>query len=327
MYDTERKRRFLEEYCTNVGSRTLAAGLFKATEKYEEELGKDICTWGKDELTSILGNIIGVRSVSQATRLNSLGHYIDWCIVEGFPNAKNELDKIEGFHDDKMYNQMVATPKQLQTILNYICDPEEMETVDLTFRCYCWLGFAGIKEKDIFDVKRKHVNLDQKKVSFDGMEFSIHEEAIQTFRLCSELDSFFWNHPNNKKGSRLYRTDGVSILRGVGEERGLQQMRVGLSTRMSKKKYLPRDGDVPYQDAKIAYGRLNLSGIFYETYKAESQGFLIGFRSAAERFVEDKQYSLTKKYTIESKIGALERNYTIDYIRWKEVFKKELSEM
>ena len=85
MFNPERKNQYLE-YC---GKDRKVSALFKYTERFEKEIGKDLCEMQTQDLLDILKTMRKSTAISERSRLIK---YIEWCRANGFCKI-NGLDK------------------------------------------------------------------------------------------------------------------------------------------------------------------------------------------------------------------------------------------
>lgn len=325
MYNEELKEKFIADFNTTTGRRTAARTLFKGLEKYEEEWGADFCTRSREEITPVVGQLVGFREGSQKTRLSILKAYVKWCIQNNVEGAHDELSGIEDFGLDKLKHQMVSSPQHLQRFLNSILEPEVEDTIDNVFRCYYWLAFSGVKEEDALKITSDNVDLTSMVVEYEGQLFPIYREAVPALKRCVEQESFRFKHPNYEM--QKPRLAGNQLLRGLynkktdGKTSDTIGLRVEMSKKQRKRKFRDKYDEDTSLDLNLSYYRVGLSGLFYRTYEAERMGMPPDFMDAAERFMQGKTYKLDSG---RNKIGARQRRiageYRADYNRWKEAY-------
>ena len=324
MYNAEIKTKFIEEFSASAERRHIAVLMFNAIEPYEIKWNADICTRSKEELQPVVSEIVGFRTSSRKLRLPILKEYIRWCIKNQIDGACDEIFLIEELSLDKLRRQMVANPQHLQRYLNCICDAESEETVDCIYRCFYWLAYGGMKEKDVLNVTAADVNLVDMVVKYNENEYPIYREAIPAFKNCVNLTRFRYKHPNYAPDKVVYkeRTSGNILLRGIGESKSIKALRVEMSRRAKNSKFKsPSDECDKSLDLKLSFYRVQLSGLFYRTYEAERAGMPANFLAAAEQFMEEKNYKLDSgRNLIGAKQRQLARDYLKDYNRWKEAY-------
>lgn len=320
MYNTEVKRSFLDAFVANSGRKNAAETMFNALEPYETEWGADICTRSKEEAQPVVSEIVGFRTNSKKLRLTILREYVKWCMDNGIEGACDGVLQIEELGLAKLKRQMVANPMHLQRYLDCICDKESEETVDCIYRCFYWLAYGGMNEKDVLSVVVSDVDLTEMVVNFQGVKYPIYREAIHAFRNCIELSQFRYKHPNY--GAVVYkdRASGNMLLRGISETKSLTAVRVEMSRRAKNPKYGSTTNDTSL-DLKLSFYRVGLSGLFYRAYEAERAGTAPDFMEAAQSFMEGKSYKLDSgRNLIGAKQRQLASDYLEDYNRWKEAY-------
>lgn len=322
MYNEALKERFIQTL-NSASRRELTTVLFNTLEKYENDIGADICTWKAEDLRPVLSEIFGFRSVSKRTRLSVLRTYSKWCVEKGVPGATNAIFDIEDYSLDKLKRQMVANPMHLQRYLNVLFADESLQTVDCIYRCYCWLAYCGLKEEDVLSLTKDNVDMYERIIRFNDKEYMFYNEAVKTFKQCLELKEFRYIHPHySDKAIYKDRASGNKLLRGIKEIEDIKVFRVEFSRRQGnpgKRKGTP-SSDKTLQ-LRLSYYRLGLSGLFYRQYEAERAGIPVDFMDAAFEFMEGKEYDLScSRNLIGAKQRQVARDYMKDYISWKEAY-------
>lgn len=318
MYNEELKNKYINQYTTNQSTRNVCRAVFNAFEESEKVWGADLCTRSDEELQPIIDKIMGFRERSKWMRLIILKDYVKWCIVNNVDGACDGMLHITQVGLEKVRIQTVPNPRKLQEYLNAICHPEEMKTTDNIYRCYYWLAYAGMDEEDIFNVKISDVNFDDMTVNYPrkATQVPIYREAIKAFKNCVELDRFLYLHPNyDNDDTWKERVEGDTLIRGVGKPITLLSMRSGLSRRSKKME--------DYTPLRLSYYRVWISGIFYRMREDEINSSAdVDFGDIVADLMEGKTYKLdTGRNTMAAKQRQLERDYEIDYQRWKLAWK------
>lgn len=318
MYNAEIKEKFIHEFSNSISRQEAAESMFKATEKYEQELNTDICSITKDKLQKILEDIVGVRSTSYNLRIPILKQYIKWCKKNNINDVCEDIFLIEDIGIDKMRRQTVANPQHLQRYLDSIFDPEEEETIGCTLRCYFWLAYMGMDEEDAFNITTSEVDLANMVIKHNDREYIIYRESIPAFRNCVRLKRFRYKHPNHTSISYKDRAPGDCLLRGVSVDKpNTQSFRVEISRRKRKASAMQTDNNL---DLNLSFSRVWMSGIFYRMLEWERAGNPVDFFKIAVQFTEGKTYKLSRGQTVRDKQRRLAKYYLNDYNRWKEAY-------
>ena len=319
MYNEELKTRFINSYTNSSQRRYNCLILFNKLQEYEEKWQADVCTWGEEELDSVIDKILGLRLKGSESRLVALKTYAKWCLENNFPNAKDSLINLKYSGIRKMRQEMVRDPSQLQDYLNIIFYPESRNTMDNVFRCFYWFAYSGCSEGDVMSITADDIDLQSKiiRIKKESLieEYPIYEESIPALESCITSTSFVYIHPNYSKDIDRDRVGGNQLLRGIKTETTLSRARIEISRR-SKKAV-----DKKETDLHLSYFRVWLSGVFYRTYELEKIGVEPNFMELAGRFMSGKNYKLDSgRNTIEAKQRAVAKEYLDDYYRWKLAF-------
>ena len=314
MYNEELKRKFIMDYTGSLKTANVASTLFQAIEKYETAWGADLCTKSADELQPVINEMVGLRSKSRWMTLTILKEYVKWCIAMKIPDACDGMLHIEAIGLDKVRHQMVSSPLHLQRFMDSIFDPEEEETIDNVYRCYFWMAYGGIDEKDTILIKEEDVDFSGMFIRYKTTSVPIYREAIPAFRNAVMLNSFVYKHPNYSKDIRRNRVPGDMIMRGIKAVTKTFTIRATLSKRNIK---AIEDGKTNLQ---LSFYRVRMSGLFYRVYEMERAGITPNFSEAALRVMDGKTYSLKGREKLKHKQNRIEKDYMEDYERWKLAF-------
>lgn len=317
MYNEELKKRFIRAHTESLSTSKIYETVFNAFEKYEEAWEADLCTKSTLELQPVVDGIVGFRARSKWTRLIILKDYVKWCIGMGVPNACDGMLKITNIGLDKMRHQTVANPPHLQKYLDVIFKTKEPEqTTDNIYRCFYWLAYGGVFERDILSIKCSDVDFQNMIVHYKDTVIPIYREAVPAFKNCVELTQFAFIHPSYNKIIWKDRVPGDTLVRGVRTIPSLKSIKVELSKR-SKDRY-----DHNKTDLKLSYYRIWISGIFYRAYERELSGEEPNFDWVVSQQMQGKTYKMDSgRNTPDAKKRQLIRDYMEDYQRWKLAYK------
>ena len=310
MYNEKLKSEFVSQYTKSEKTATVAIRAFNAVQKYEEELGSDLCTMSTEELQPIMDKILGARSASKLMYLTIFREYVKWCGLSQYPGVSDGIMGVNTVGLDKIKAQMVSGPLNLQRVLDAIYDRAEDETVDIVFRCNLWMAFSGLDEEDAIAVRTGDVDLKNMQITAGGKKYPIYREAIPAFRCASEKSSFLYRHPLYSGGQRP-RTSGDQLLRGFRSDAQIVKMR---SDSGKKNAAAIEKGSVTQ---KLTYGRVWLSGVFYRMSEWERSGGDVNFAELAVSTFSGKS---TDHAAIRYGQNLKARGYLADYQRWKLAF-------
>ncbi len=315
MYNEDLKQKFIAAYTKKDSTKAACLTLFNALEKYERNLNADICTINQKILEPIVNEIVSFRSKYKITRLSILKNYANYCISMKIPGACDGLLKVDTHGLDKVKTHLVSNPMMLQNYLNCLYEPETEETTNNIYRCFYWLAYAGIEEKDILNIRCTDIDFENRMIRYNGLNYPIYKEAVPAFKNCVCLTQFKYINPRHANDKYLNRVPGNQLLRGVKGMQDIKTMRVSLS-RVSKKRI-----DEGKTNLKLSYQRVWLSGLFYRKYEREISGIPVSFMEDAVHFVGNKTYKLDScRKSISNKTCEIAQNYEEDYQRWKFAF-------
>ena len=317
MYNEEQKKRFINDVAPeSIKVIRVYNTLFEATEKFEENWDADICTRTKEELSPVLEQITGLRVQSRWLRVGILKKYVNWCKINNIEGVCDDILTMEISGLYKVKTQLVGNPTQLDKYLDEIFEPVDDETVDIIYRCYFWLAYAGMQEADMMEVKCSDVNLSKMKVTYKGSEYEIYKEAYNAFKKCLELNMFTIKHPNYTKKAYIDRAGGDLLLRGVKGNVSVYSIRSRIS-RATKQKIESGETKV-----RLTHFRAWISGVFYRVRLLELAGMEPDFSGVVHQKMDGKEYKINPKshVTLEHKKTRKEFEFLEDYQRWKVAF-------
>ncbi len=314
MYNEELKKRFIREYTRSDTVAKRARQTFNSLESYEESWGADLCTRNAEELAPVIETVTGYRSYSRLAVIGLLRRYVGWCIANRVPGACQGMLEVMPSGLENVRTRMVTGPVHLQKTLNQIFEPEEDGTVDNLYRCFYWMGFAGMDEDEAVKVQSAEVDFQNQRILHEGESYPLYREAIPAFQMAACLPTIVYRHPNYKDVVKD-RTPGDLLLRGFKGDVRVLGLRRALSL---KNAVAVEEGRT---DMHMSYQRVEMSGLFYRTYENERAGLPVDFSEQADRQVAKGKaeglYSTTRDRTVKMKF---ERQYMEDYRRWKLAF-------
>lgn len=320
MYNEEQKRAFINSHTNSDKTTAKIIQIFSWFEPYEEEWGLDLSLQSAENLQPVVNELTGVRSKSTELILIILKEYVKWCGRNGYEVSKG-IFEVRINTIDKIQNQMVASPLHLKAKLDEYFEPVDEETIDVTYRVFLWMAFAGLDDKDAIRVTKDCVDLKNLRINFDGHSYEIYKECIEDFKKACNLTDFLYKHPNYT--TRRDRAEGNLIMRGI------RTPTVDLKTirPIINKKFGADDTEETSggrQKSRISFKRIFLSGIFYRAYERERAGLPVDFSEFVAMSIEKKEktkkYTVTKTRTLTTIANTIEREYLADYEKWKCAF-------
>ena len=314
MYNEELKKKFIREYTRSDTTARRAQQTFNSLEPYEENWGADLCTRSARELEPIIEAVTGYRAYSRWAVIGLLRRYVEWCIVNRVPGACRGMLEVKLAGLENVRTRMVTGPVHLQRALDQVLEPEADGTVDNLYRCFYWMGFAGMDEEDAVKVRSAEVDFQNQRILYKGESYPLYREAIPAFQKAACLSTIVYRHPNYKDVVKD-RTPGDLLLRGFKGDVRVLAFRRALSL---KNAAAIEEGRTQLH---LSYQRVGLSGLFYRTYENERAGLPVDFSEEADRqFTRGKAsglYTTASDRTVRMKF---ERQYMEDYRRWKLAF-------
>lgn len=324
MYNEMQKKAFIDSRPSTEKNATkkLIAQIFGWFEPHETDWGMDLSLQTAEVLQPIVNSLAGLRYKSTELVLILLKEYVKWSRDNGY-DVSDGIFNVSIDTIDKVKNQMVSSPAHLKTILDkrpvkigdetVECgfDTPDKETIDITYRVFLWMAFAGLEDKDAIRVTAENVDLKKLRINFEGHIYTIYKESKEDFEKACKLTDFLYEHPNYV--TRRDRVEGDTIMRGF---RSSPVDLLTIRPIINKRLY---SGKTPTKE-KISYRRIYLSGIFYRAYEREQMGLPVDFSDVVAREMQGKEYSQTKTRTLTTIANTFEREFLADYEKWKCAF-------
>lgn len=307
MYNSEIKERFVRSYTDKISVRTFCRRFFDVAQKFEEQWNADLCTRTPEEIQPLVNDASGLTTQSRDHTLSLIRTYVRWCIGQNnIPNVCEALLNINGGTSSKFKSHTVTSPVHLQKYLNDVFSPEEDKTVDIVFRTYLWMAYAGITQKDVLNIRTKNIDLSEMVVRYNDKLYPIYREGMKAIRLCVELDHFQTLRSNTGKFVIINRADGDLIMRGktTFSNKTLQE-------RISRKQKEANDNGAT--DLNLSFFKVWISGLFYRVYMDE----LAGIQPDFSQFMMDID-SAKKTKGKPTEIRRRAKLYYEDYLSWKD---------
>lgn len=315
MYNKDLKCEFIQQYTQSATAIQTCEAVFNVFEKYEEEMGADLCTLSVEQLQPIIDKALGNRIRGRMSKYAILKKYVEWCVSAGVEDATDNILKIDISGTEKMRMCSVANPLGLQLYCDSIFKPENKESIDNIYRCFLWLGYAGMLEQDIMNITVDDVDLSNMVVKYNGESYPIYSYALPAIKNCVMLKSFVYEHGGYKSAIYKRRVEGDKLIRGITGTYSLSTIRSEITRKSIKagheNKHMPR----------LSYKRVFISGLFYRTFEREKAGIPVDFSDAVNKFVLGKKYDFSSgKSNMKLKKSQILHDFEVDYERWKKAF-------
>lgn len=320
MYNENQKREFISSYTNSHSTAAKVEQIFSWFESYEKEWNMDLSQQSAETLQPVVNKLTGLRIKSTELVLIILKEYVKWCAKSGYETSKGVFDvKINTIQ--KINDQMVVSPFQLKSKLDEYFDTADKETVDITYRVFLWMAFAGMEDKDAIRVTADCVDLENLRINFEGHSYELYKQCIEDFKKACSLTDFQYIHPNYT--TRKERACGDTIMRGFSSPIvDLKTIRPIINKKFDSKNIKLGSDE---QKNRYSYKRIYLSGIFFRAYEREQAGLPVDFSEfiamSIERKEKTKKYTLSETRTLSKIARTIEREYIADYEKWKCAFK------
>lgn len=307
MFNEQQKVRYIDSLKSAI-DKQIAVSLMSTLEKYEDRFEKDVCLWGKQEISTVIEEEARYRSTTtQASVIRLIKRYMRWCENNGvstnigdvmfFKTSSNHIGDIT-----------FASPDELQQYLDAVFKPVFMRSSDNICRAAMWMAFIGLSGNDAVKVLRSDYNTETQCIEYNGTEFPVYKEAAEALLFCKNSTTIIIYRTLNgtKTQSERNRSETPYLLFGECKSGRIGPAKFhtivnGISARLSE---ASENGCI---STPITYNKVYLSGLFYRVYEQERIGI-------PPRF--DNELAKRK---VGSSVWKIEESYLMnDYNNWKE---------
>ena len=310
MYSDKQKLAFIasKKYSDSMYKNVLF--IFSITSIFEEKYHKDVSQMSEIELNETLNELsILKKRNSFVSIITAIKEYIIWCRDNDYQISYSIFNvKIEEI--EKFKTKMVSSPKHLRRILDTHFDQPQKETIDVVYRTYLWLAYAGMWDRDAIRVCKTDIDFSLLRVCFNGQSYELYKEGMEDISKACDLERFFFDHPYYSTWKD--RVEGNAILRGLSSVPTLSNMRAKVNIHLKNN-----------EAQKITYNNIRLSGTFYRAYEMEKEGFEVDFSPVVDlemnkREIRRKEsFATSETYTREVMKGRIKSELEKDYEKWK----------
>lgn len=307
MFNKELKERFLNDVFTNDNIKKNYIVLFNYTEPYESREGMDLNALPVSVLQEIVDSLRGASVPTRSNKVTAMKNYCEWCLKNGFVSELTWKRVNINYSNSTTLSKdiMVKSPMHLQKCMDNVFNSESDNTSHLIFRCYLWLAYSGVRESSINAITKDNIDLNNRKIIIDDMNFVIYEQSVNSFRKCMELTEFNYIHPNYGIATKE-RSRGALLLRGTGENENIN-LQVIRSELARKTKRAIKNGA---KSAMLSYGKAILYGVCYRTWQGEIANGVPDIDAGVRELIYAK--NLRNDYK------AIKRIFKRDYDFWKQ---------
>lgn len=317
MYNKDLKQEFLDTI-SKKNSQDLAASTFEMIEQYEIELNKDICFFTEEEIKRVIPTISFARSgtTNRGPRIQTLCNYAKWCIAKGMSGINEKMFmNLKGDSTEKIKQNMVQGPAQLNAILNVIFRPTSAGAVDNIYRAAYWLAFSGVVKENMVTLQENQIDLANKTITDSNGTHNLYPESIEVIESCIKLKSFKLFHPRYNSAGDDPRVDKPGyVLRGTSDIFNWELMQELMSRKF---RMLDKAGIIV---PRIKLESVKTSGLFYRKYLASERGYPVDFKAEVEKDIEKNKYECIKRYSHEGLVSTKNQQYIADYNKWVQAF-------
>lgn len=317
LYNEELKKEFLNTYTQSDVAFRKTELIFQKIGDIESEYNTDLCyVVDKDMLLKMIRVVSANRSTGTNIKLSILRRYVNWCSerLDGVSAELINSISAEDINIDYIKLHMASDSGDFKYYLSTFLRSDDDLTMDIVFKCIMWMGYSGIPEEKITDIKTEDVQLEVINNRFvilnEGLLYSVPAEAFDTFKKCVELTGF--NYEYSKATKMVPRADGNKLLRGIKAVSSQTYLIQQLSVKR-KQKNLERN---------INYTSATWSGFFYRLHELEKKN-KIDFLEEAGKYIGDRIYKLDKTRMSQENIRTkISKEIKFDYELWKKAFGK-----
>lgn len=305
MYNAEHKNVYLQRHSKR--GRGMARETLEGFAPFEEELARDLCTFSLAELQRAVTCVMQAFSPEKRLhRLSVMQDYCRWCITLHFPNAQEHYRNVSISELDELRQSMLRSPAAFDAYLNAVFDPVSENTIDITYRTYCWLIYYGVLAPEAFSIRTSDVDLAAKRIYYAaaGEYITMYDISVPAFEKAITCTQF----------SKRKRAPGDVLVRGHSTGTNHVRMR---SMIMHAQKHAELTNAV---SIRATLSDIYASGLFYRVYRRELEGAPVDFSEVIANEMRyaghlDRDPESIKRLSVQK-----ERYLTLDYTFWKMAF-------
>lgn len=313
LYDPYRKIWFMEEYASTKNSMDVLYSFFNIIGRYEKEIDKDLSLMTTEELKTAFSRLGATKITTRMNHLNFVRAYRRWCEQNRFPITDVDLKRLSIIETDIIRKRYVKSPGALQQYLDIVVPDLESKQSDRLFRGVMWLAYSGILMEKADKVRCSDVDIDNRRIRFEGENYPLYEESIPVMRFLATSDTILYDHGNYKIERK--RVEGDTLLRGIRGTPDAKWFMSEFNRRAAKK---VKDGET---NIRLNYYTVLNSGRFYREWHLESSLNRTNFRRYAEIDMSSDPERVNKgealyKRSVINKTEGLSR----EYVSWRLAF-------
>lgn len=159
-YNEDRKIEYLNT--KNKGTREINKRIFKMSYPLEEQLGKDLSDFTKDELTKLFYRFRAATKASSAANVGYVYKYFEWCLEHGYKSGLNLLDFVSTEWKQQFANtisKQLWTDKEIDRIIESRVNANDAVIVSLIFNGVRGADNSEITNLTVDDLNRENTEL------------------------------------------------------------------------------------------------------------------------------------------------------------------------
>lgn len=185
-YNKDRKIEYLDT--KNKGTREINKRIFKVSQPLEEQLGKDLADFTKDELAKLFYRFRAATKASSAANVGYVYKYFEWCLENGYKSGLNPLDFVDTEWKQQFANaisKQLWTDFEIEEIISGQRNANDKVIVSLLFS-----GIKGADNSEITNLDVNHINRETNELTLiddkheDGV---VRERTIQVSKDLIDL--------------------------------------------------------------------------------------------------------------------------------------------
>lgn len=321
------KIRFVDEcYPDSEMSRKWILSSLSILSDYEEDWGMDFTMQEYQILQDAFNKVTAITYSGSKTTLIRFRKYAKWRKENNLPCSDGVFNLVAD-RAIAMRESMVASPKELATVLDAAFDDSIQGTIDVIYRVFLWMGFAGISDYEAIKVTSDDIDFSSMEIHHAGKDYIIYEESKYDFRIACDIREFKENNRYKK------RIEGSEIMRGKQNKRSnpmdvvlTHTIRPTLARKLEAADQRNQASDEPLNVGfDLTFSRVFMSGTFYRIYQNERAGVKPDFEQYAidefERVSQsDKPYKVSQTNPKSAILLRLKKSAESDYSNWKKAF-------
>ncbi|OBG93867.1 integrase [Mycobacterium sp. E3298] len=209
-YNEEIKKEYIDSGF-GPGTKKILDRTFKISYKMEEELGKDLYSFNREELRRLFYLFLPTTEYASRNNCKYVSKYIEWSIERGYRKGLNPLDSVDKAWQEqfKVASKKYWTDSEINSILNKLVNAQDAAIVSLL-----WNGVKGSRNAEITNLKRSDVHADKNQLTVTDEDGTTRTVSVddRCIALCEKALRELYYEKKNGNVSKDIRSETAALV-------------------------------------------------------------------------------------------------------------------